>query len=166
MKTINGKCNQRPNLRTFFFLYKGKWLDDAQQHWMPLLCVCCCLFPVGLAIRIAMVHVLTVRSRMWEFFQTLFTLEWFLTFEMEMGTNDFPIRLICRDGIAAARRSRSKCETCQLPVCSRLCSVKWCLCLNAFGQSWHLYGRWPAIAQQNNDNEWINAQSHLHVRNE
>lgn len=31
------------------------------------------------------------------------------------------------------------------PVCSRLCSVRWCLCLNAFGQSWHLYGRWPVV---------------------
>lgn len=45
------------------------------------------------------------------------------------------------------------------PVCKRLCSVKWCLCLNAFGQSWHLYGRWPVCEIRAKRNEkrkyWI-----------
>jgi len=26
------------------------------------------------------------------------------------------------------------------PLCSRLCSVRWCLCLNAFGHTSHLCG--------------------------
>lgn len=30
------------------------------------------------------------------------------------------------------------------PLCSRLCSVRWCLCLNAFGQMSHLCGLWSA----------------------
>ncbi len=82
--------------------------------------------PVWFTIRIAMIHMLWIAAGMTKLFQTSIALKIVVTIIKPYGSREYPTW----NGFS--------------PLCKRLCSVRWCLCLNALSHTSHLYGRWPA----------------------